>query len=88
MLKIVDIPQLGEDASVDMLGRVTIPIQIRKKMGIVEGKKVQVAVTKEGIFIRNNNDDDDVCKQFIEYDIENVIEKYVYKMISEKEEKL
>lgn len=87
MLKIVDIPQLGEDASVDMLERVTIPIQIRKKMGIVEGKKVQIAVTKEGIFIRNNNDDD-ICKQFIEYDIENIIEKYVYKMIGENEEKL
>lgn len=81
MLKIIDVPQVGEDASVDNLGRVTIPKPIRVKFGIISGSTVEIVPTKEGIFIKNNKCE--VQNKFAEFEMEDIIKKYVNELKDE-----
>ena len=82
MLKIIDVPQVGEDANVDCLGRVTIPKPLRVKLGIIPGSAVEIIPTKEGIFIKNNSYEQN---KFIEFEIEDIIKKYVNELKDESE---
>lgn len=81
MLKIVDIPQVGEDASVDNLGRVTIPKPLRIKFGIISGGAVEIVPTREGIFIKNNKCE--IQNKFTEFEMEDIIKKYVNELKDE-----
>ena len=85
MLKVIDVPDIGEDVNVDCLGRVTIPITIRKKYGIFPGEKAEVLQTKEGILVRNIKTIDDRKKEYnlIECEIENIVKKYAENIIRE-----
>lgn len=83
MLKIIDIPQVGEDARVDSLGRVTIPKPLRIKFGIIPGNAVEIATTKEGIFIKNNKCE--IQNRFTELEMEDIIKKYVNELKDEDE---
>lgn len=81
MLKIIDVPQVGEDASVDGLGRITIPKPLRIKFGIISGGQVEIIPTKEGIFIKNNKCE--IENKFIDFEIEDIIKKYVNELKKE-----
>lgn len=83
MLKILDVPELGEEASVDCLGRITIPITIRRKYDIFPGEKAEIMQTKEGILIRNIKTIDDRQKEYnlIECEIENIVKKYAENIV-------
>lgn len=83
MLEIIDVPQVGEDANVDCLGRVTIPKPLRVKFGIISGGTVEIIPTREGIFIKNNNYEQN---KFIEFEIEDIIKKYVNELKDESED--
>lgn len=83
MLKIIDVPQIGEDASVDNLGRVTIPKPLRIKFGIIPGSEVEIIPTKEGIFIKNNKCE--IQNKFAEFEMEDIIKKYVNELKDESE---
>lgn len=83
MLKIIDVPQIGENASVDNLGRITIPKPLRIKFGIEPRNEVEIIPTKEGIFIKNNKCE--VQTKFTEFEIEDIIKKYVSELKSESE---
>lgn len=83
MLKIIDIPQVGEDANVDCLGRVTIPKPLRSKFGIIPGSAVEIVPTKEGVFIKNNKCE--IQNKFTEFEMEDVIKKYVNELKDESE---
>lgn len=85
MLKVVDIPEIGDDASVDCLGRVTIPIGMRRKYNIFPSEKVEVLQIKEGILIRNIKTIADRQKEYnlIECEIENIVKKYAENIVRE-----
>lgn len=83
MLKIIDVPQVGEDASVDCLGRVTIPKPLRNKFGIAPRSAVEIMPTREGIFIKNN--ECEIQSRFTEFEMEDIIKKYVNELKDEGE---
>lgn len=89
MLKVVDIIEIGDEMKMDRLGRVTIPISLRKKYKFAIGEKITVIPTQEGILLRKYNPDvsgqinDKYC---LEQEIENVVKKYISKREQEERE--
>lgn len=82
MLKVIDVVEIGDEMKMDRLGRVTIPIGLRKKYKFAIGEKITVIPTQEGILLRKYNPDisrqinDKYC---LEQEIENVVKKYINK---------
>jgi bifunctional DNA-binding transcriptional regulator/antitoxin component of YhaV-PrlF toxin-antitoxin module len=89
MLKVIDVIEIGEEMKMDRLGRVTIPISLRKKYKFAIGEKITVIPTQEGILLRKYNPD--VSRQIndkycLEQEIENVVKKYISKREQEERE--
>lgn len=89
MLKVIDVIEIGEEMKMDRLGRVTIPISLRKKYKFAIGEKITVIPTQEGILLRKYNPD--VSRQIndkycLEQEIENVVKKYIRKREQEERE--
>lgn len=59
MIREVDVPEYGIDRKVDALGRITIPIEYRKKFYIHEGDEVIIYPTSEGILVKSYCEDGD-----------------------------
>ena len=89
MLKVIDVIEIGDEMKMDRLGRVTIPISLRKKYNFAIGEKITVIPTQEGILLRKYNPDisrqinDKYC---LEQEIENVVKKYISKREQEERE--
>ena len=89
MLKVIDVIEIGDEMKMDRLGRVTIPISLRKKYKFAIGEKITVIPTQEGILLRKYNPDvnrqinDKYC---LEQEIENVVKKYISKREQEERE--
>lgn len=89
MLKVIDVIEIGDEVKMDRLGRVTIPISLRKKYKFDIGDKITVIPTREGILLKKYNAD--VSKEInnkycLEQEIENVVKKYISKREQEERE--
>ena len=78
MLKVIDIANIGEEVNVDMLGRITIPVGLRRKYGVISNKTAVIIPTEEGIFIKSK-DEFDRNKIKIAEQVEKVVEEYLNK---------
>lgn len=76
MLKVIDVPGVGEEVKLDQLGRITIPVGYRRKMRLEEGNKVVILATDEGLIVKSK-DDFDNQKIRIAEKIEKVFEEYL-----------
>lgn len=52
---------------IDDLGRIVIPKEIRRTMGIKEGDPLEIYVTKDGICLRTQTTQAEVLERFCEY---------------------
>lgn len=55
---------------IDALGRITIPKEIRKSMNLYEGCLCAISATKNGILIKNADDN-------LQKDLQFIIDKYI-----------
>lgn len=52
---------------IDDLGRIVIPKEIRRTMGITEGDPLEIYVTEDGICLRTQMTQAEVLERFCEY---------------------
>ena len=55
---------------IDVLGRITIPKEIRKSMNLYEGCLCAISATQNGILIKNADDN-------LQKDLQFIIDKYI-----------
>ena len=78
MLKVIDIADVGEEVNIDLLGRITIPVSLRRKYGVISNKTAVIIPTQEGILIKAK-DEFDKNKIKVAEQIEKVVEEYLNK---------
>ena len=54
---------VGIEREVDNLGRIVLPIEIRKKMGIERNSKVLITTNDDTVFIKPSNKVCSMCKK-------------------------
>lgn len=85
MLKVIDIIDIGEETKMDRVGRVTIPATYRKKFGMLEGERVAIVPTSEGIFLKKEKDIQKTTSMIVEQEVERVVKSYLEEYEQEKE---
>lgn len=87
MLKVIDIIDIGEEAKMDRVGRVTIPVTYRKKFEMLEGEKISIVPTSEGIFLKKAKDIKKTTSMIVEQEVERVVKSYLEEYEQTKEVK-
>lgn len=85
MLKVIDIIDIGEETKMDKVGRVTIPANYRKKFGMLEGERVDIVPTSEGIFLKKAKEIQKTTSMIIEQEVERVVKRYLEEYEQTKE---